>query len=77
MYGQHFDSKGNALWEEGGKEIIHHENKISWFNTSRLTNDEIIIGWVSHTDGEFGDSLKIQRLDNNGQKAWPAEGKVI
>ena len=73
VYGQHFDSDGNALWEEDGIEILHHATKISWFNTSRLHNDEIIIGWVSHTDGEFGDSLKIQRLDNNGQKDWPAD----
>lgn len=73
VYGQHFDSEGYALWEEDGKMILNHDNKISWFNTSRIYNDEIIIGWVSHADGEFGDSLKIQRIDANGLKVWPSD----
>lgn len=73
VYGQHFDSDGYALWEEDGRMILQHANKIYWFNVSRLFNDEIIIGWVTHADGEFGDSLKIQRLDNDGLKVWPAD----
>jgi hypothetical protein len=68
VYGQHYDANGYALWEEDGRLIIEHPEMISWFNASRIYNGEIIIGWVTLTD-----SLRIQRLDEDGSKIWANE----
>ncbi len=72
VYGQHFDANGYALWEEDGRLILSHSNKINWFNVSRIFNGEIIIGWL--TANEAGtDSLRVQRLDEDGTKLWTNE----
>lgn len=72
VYGQHFDENGYALWEEDGRLILSHSNKINWFNASRIYNGEIIIGWL--TANEAGtDSLRVQRLNDDGMKIWPNE----
>jgi hypothetical protein len=69
VYGQHYDANGYALWEEDGRLILNHPVKINWFNTSRIYNGEIIIGWL--TAREAGtDSLLVQQLDENGAKVW-------
>jgi hypothetical protein len=68
VYGQHFDADGYALWEEDGRLILNHSNKITWFNACRIYNGEIMIGWVSSVGG--ADSLSVQRLDTNGSKVW-------
>ncbi|HEY9114471.1 MAG TPA: hypothetical protein VIN10_07195, partial [Bacteroidales bacterium] len=73
IYGQRYDADGYALWEEDGRLIMNHFNKINWFNVSRIYGDELILGWVTHAEGEFGDSLKIQKLDENGSTLWPAD----
>lgn len=72
VYGQHYDANGYALWEEDGRLILNHSVKINWFNTSRIFNGEIIIGWLTATDAGT-DSLRIQRLDDNGTKMWTNE----
>lgn len=72
VYGQHFDSNGYALWEDNGRLILQNPKMISWFNVSRIYNGEIIIGWISSM--VLGtDSLRIQRLDENGSKMWANE----
>lgn len=69
IYGQHYNSDGYALWEEDGRFILNHSHKINWFNVCRIYNGEIIIGWISYIGGA-SDSLRIQRLDENGSKVW-------
>lgn len=70
IYGQRYDTDGYALWEEDGRLIMSHPNKINWFNISRFENNEMILGWVSHLGGDAADSLKIQKLDEDGAMLW-------
>jgi hypothetical protein len=70
VYGQHYDSDGYALWEENGRMIVHHYKRIGWFSANRFDNGEIILGWITDNDGEFGDTLNVQRLDADGMKVW-------
>ena len=72
VYGQHFDANGYALWEEDGRLILSHSTKINWFNASRIYNGEIIIGWLTAVNAGT-DSLRVQRLDENGSKIWADE----
>lgn len=72
VYGQHYDSDGYALWEEDGRLILNHPTKINWFNASRIYNGEIIIGWLTAVEAGT-DSLRVQRLDENGSKIWANE----
>lgn len=74
IYGQYYDAEGYALWEEDGRQIANHYNKITWFNVSRSFNQEIIIGWASSSAAyPYNDSLRIQRLDDNGAKVWATD----
>lgn len=72
VYGQHYDANGYALWEEDGRLILSHSNKINWFNASRIYNGEIIIGWLTAIEAGT-DSLRIQRLNDDGMKMWENE----
>lgn len=72
VYGQHFDANGYALWEEDGRLILEHPKMISWFNASRIYNGEIIMGWVT-SGASLTDSLRIQRLSEDGSKIWAKE----
>ena len=65
VYGQHFNPEGIALWEEDGRQIISHEKKLDWFKVYRLYEEEIIVAWASE-----GDSLSVQRIDEQGAKVW-------
>lgn len=69
IYGQHYDSGGNALWAKDGKIIVSHSNQINWFSASMKYNGEIIIGWITSKTSE-PDSLYVQRFNENGMKVW-------
>lgn len=71
VYGQHFDMDGYPQWEEDGRQIISHYNRLDWFTVNRMYNGEIIIGWRSTSNGyPYPDTLRIQRLDETGSKVW-------
>lgn len=71
IYGQHFDADGYALWEEDGRQIIQHYHKINNFDVLRDYNQEIIIGWITKSHlYPYSDSLRFQRIDNDGLKVW-------
>ncbi len=72
VFGQRYDADGNALWEEDGRLILNHPFKINWFNASRIYNGEIIIGWLTAVEAGT-DSIRVQRLDENGTKMWADE----
>lgn len=72
VYGQRYNADGNALWEEDGRLILDHPFKINWFNASRIYNGEIIIGWLTAVEAGT-DSIRVQRLDENGTKMWADE----
>ena len=72
VYGQHYDANGYALWEEDGRRILSHSTKINWFSASRIFNGEIIIGWLTAIEAGT-DSLRIQRLNEDGTKIWENE----
>ena len=65
VYGQHYNMDGYALWEEDGRQIISHDRKLDWFKIYRIYEDEIIVAWTSE-----GDSLTVQRLDEQGTTMW-------
>jgi hypothetical protein len=52
--------------------ILNHPFKINWFNASRIYNGEIIIGWLTAVEAGT-DSIRVQRLDENGTKMWADE----
>lgn len=67
IYAQHFDSDGNALWNDGGMCISqqHDTHESSNIHTDGLNG--IILVWNLH-----GYSLYAQHVDENGAFLWGA-----
>jgi hypothetical protein len=67
VYGQHYDSLGVALWETNGRLILDYYSSILSFMVVRSESDgEMIIGSIVNPS----DSLRFQKLDEQGAKMW-------
>ena len=65
------DADGNELWENGGREIMNYYSTIYGFQVVRTAQDnEMIIGIHSGITSIAPDSLRFQKLDDNGMKLW-------
>ncbi len=70
VFGQHYDGNGTALWEIGGREILNYATPIVGLAVTRSAIDgEMIIGAHSYISVTT-DSLRFQKLDDNGMKVW-------
>jgi len=66
IYGQHYNAEGVPQWEANGRLIVNPLLGYTFFNVMRSESDgEMILGWCDNND-----SLKFQKLDNQGAKLW-------
>jgi hypothetical protein len=71
IYGQYYDANGTELWEEGGREILSYTSSIVSFAVMRQSSQEgIIVGAHSRGIGAATDSLRFQKLNDDGEQLW-------
>ncbi len=71
IYGQHYDAEGNELWEAAGREIMSYSSSILSFAVMRPSSQEgIIIGAHSKDIPVASDSLRFQKLNDDGVQLW-------
>lgn len=71
IYGQYYDTNGTELWEDGGREILSYSSSIVSFAIMRHSSQEgIIIGAHSRGIGAATDSLRFQKLNDDGVQLW-------
>ena len=71
IYGQHYDSDGNELWESAGREILSYQSSIMSYAVLRPSSQEgIIIGAHSKDIPVATDSLRFQKFNDDGESLW-------
>ncbi|MFM9984825.1 MAG: T9SS type A sorting domain-containing protein [Flavobacteriales bacterium] len=71
IFGQHYDSDGNELWEAAGREILSYQSSILSFAVLRPSSQEgILIGAHSKDIPVATDSLRFQKLNDDGVQLW-------
>jgi hypothetical protein len=70
IYGQHYNSNGDELWEPGGREILNYAYSIAAFSVLHTeSDDELVIGCFTQASS-IPDSLRFQKLDDEGNTVW-------
>ncbi len=74
IYGQHYDSNGNELWEAAGREILSYQSSIQSFAVLRPSSQEgIIVGAQSNDIPVATDSLRFQKFNDDGAPLWASD----
>ncbi|QQR86033.1 MAG: T9SS type A sorting domain-containing protein [Flavobacteriales bacterium] len=77
LYGQHFDSEGNALWTANGELLLTHPTR-SFNNLAPLLmpDGSVIVSFLTRSTNIGGDTVRAMRFDNNANALW-AEPTVL
>ncbi len=71
IYGQHYDANGTEQWESGGRSIFNNYGTVKSFDVFRSNSDgEMIMGVHTGTTSIAPDSLRFQKLNDEGEKLW-------
>ncbi|MCC7501119.1 MAG: hypothetical protein IT229_01225, partial [Flavobacteriales bacterium] len=77
LYGQHFDSEGNALWTAGGELMLSNPTKsINLVAPLLMPDGSMIVSYATRTDILGGDTVRAMRFDANASAMW-AEPSVL
>ncbi len=70
VFGQHYNSDGEAQWENDGREILDYSASISKYTTYRNeSNGDLFI--ASYTNGSLpADSLRLRKINMDGSAMW-------
>ncbi|MGV3636409.1 MAG: T9SS type A sorting domain-containing protein [Flavobacteriales bacterium] len=71
LYGQHFDSEGNALWTANGELLMSHATW-SFNNLSPLLmpDGSVIVCFLTRNTNINGDTARAMRFDANANMLW-------
>lgn len=77
LYGQHFDSEGNALWTAGGELMLSNPTKsINQVAPLLMPDGSVIVAYMTRTDILGGDTVRAMRFDADASALW-AEPSVL
>mgnify|MGYP003328670301 CR=1 FL=1 len=70
VFGQHYDSAGNILWDANGREIVNYVPDIIAYKLITDTSDHtMIIATITHQTSFF-DTTRIRKIDAQGAAIW-------
>lgn len=71
LYGQHFDSEGNALWEANGALLLTHPTRsINQVAPLLMPDGSLIIAYIARVGTVNGDTVHAMRFDANADALW-------
>lgn len=71
LYGQHFDSEGNALWTANGELLLDHPTRsINNVAPLLMPDGSVVLTYLSRVGTNGGDTLKAMRFDTDGNMLW-------
>lgn len=77
LYGQHFDSEGNALWTANGELLMTNAVKsINQMAALLMPDGSVIVAYITGATNICGDTLRAMRFDESANTLW-AEPAVL
>ena len=77
LYGQHFDSDGNALWTADGEMLLTNPIKsINQLAPLLMPDGSVIVSYLTGSGTVGADSVRAMRFDANANALW-AEPSVL
>jgi hypothetical protein len=73
IFAQRISANGTALWAQDGIAVARLQNRQMFPNVMTCENGEVIISWVQLIEN----SIKVQKLSQNGAFLWPEDGVVV
>lgn len=71
LYGQHFDSEGNALWTANGELLLSHPTKsINQLAPLLMPDGSLMVTYFTGGSIYSGDTVRTMRFDANGNALW-------
>jgi hypothetical protein len=78
IYGQHFDSEGNALWGPNGQLLASQAGRsLNEPAVERLNDGSLVVAYVNSANVGAGDTLTAIRVAADGTLLWPAPINVL
>lgn len=78
LYGQHFDSEGNALWTANGELLLTHPTR-SFNNLAPLLmpDGSVIVSFLTRSTNIGGDTARAMRFDADANAMWPQPAVLL
>ncbi len=78
IYGQHFDSEGNALWGPNGQLLASRAGRsLNEPAVERLNDGSLVVAYMNSASIGAGDTLTAIRVAADGTLLWPAPITVL
>lgn len=78
IYGQHFDSEGNALWGPNGQLLASQPGRsLNEPAVERLHDGSLVVAYVNSANVGAGDTLTAIRVAPDGTPIWPTPVTVL
>ena len=78
LYGQHFDSDGNALWTANGELLLSDPARsINILEPLLLPDGSVMMAYGTHAQINFMDTIRAMRFDVDGSALWPTSSILL
>ena len=78
LYGQHFDSEGNALWTANGELLLSDPARsINILEPLLLPDGSVMMAYGTHAQINFMDTIRAIRFDGDGSALWPTSSILL